>query len=469
MFRNLLVKFAKIMRRLGERLEQYAISQRDDNSMAEQNRALAENDPPEGGPQADGKEMTQDNATAANSPWRIIGESVTGASHERTDLPNQDSIGFLPESGHGTRAIVAISDGHGGAKYFRSDVGAKLAVETATQVVDEFIRRQDDHFKEMFRGNKEGNTDQPNLSETNHLSLIKRAAEESVPKSIVKEWGLAVKKHLMENEIKLAEMRKLNDKEHLAYRQYEEKYHQALGNGGDPESLRESKEFLECEAKLIQAYGATLLAAAITEEYVIYWQLGDGDIINVSTHGKVSRVMQKDDRLFANETTSLCTEKAWRDFRIVPLPLAEDVTNRPALIMLSTDGYSNSYSTPEGFERVGADLLGMMREEKGVEKVEENLKQWLKETSEGGSGDDITVCLILRQTALQERAEAQVDEGKETGTQSDSGKDASASSTDSAAARESVESNAMGSGPRAEQSIQVAQPSGLTPNEKNTT
>ncbi|MFM7713741.1 MAG: protein phosphatase 2C domain-containing protein, partial [Microcystis sp.] len=58
--------------------------------------------------------------------WRCIGESVKGASHVRSGLPNQDAIRWFPESGIGLPLILAVSDGHGSAKSFRSDRGSRF-------------------------------------------------------------------------------------------------------------------------------------------------------------------------------------------------------------------------------------------------------------------------------------------------------------------------------------------------------
>lgn len=72
--------------------------------------------------------------------WRCIGHSARGSSHVRSDLPNQDAIEFFPESGRGLPLILAIADGHGSAKSFRSDIGSRIAVQTATRVLREFVR-----------------------------------------------------------------------------------------------------------------------------------------------------------------------------------------------------------------------------------------------------------------------------------------------------------------------------------------
>ena len=65
----------------------------------------------------------------------------------------------------------------------------------------------------------------------------------------------------------------------------------------------------------------------------------------------------------------------------------------PALILAATDGYANSFRDEAGFQQVARDLWAMLRDE-GVEAVQSNLKDWLNEASQQGSGDDITVGIV---------------------------------------------------------------------------
>ena len=71
---------------------------------------------------------------AQKTAWGVRGGSARGASHLRTGLPNQDSLGtWTGESG--SRAMVVVSDGHGSARHFRSDVGSRLAVDAAMSIL----------------------------------------------------------------------------------------------------------------------------------------------------------------------------------------------------------------------------------------------------------------------------------------------------------------------------------------------
>lgn len=263
--------------------------------------------------------------------WQVVGQTVRGAAHDRNGLPNQDAIYWLPASGHGSSVVLAAADGHGSARYSRSHIGAALAVANAAALVDEFLSSQED---------------------VANLSLIKHATEEWLPRALVRTWSEAVCDHLKTDPFSSGEV-----------------------SGASESSV---------------AYGATLLVAAVTERFVVYLQLGDGEILSVSESGEVSRPLVKDERLFGNETTSLCAPEAWLDFRVSFQPLTH---SRPALILLSTDGYPNSFRDEAGFLQVGSDILQMIRNN-GLASVNEHLAGWLRDSTRAGSGDDVTLGIL---------------------------------------------------------------------------
>ena len=294
--------------------------------------------------------------------WRCLGESVRGASHVRSGLPNQDAIRWFPESGIGLPLILAVSDGHGSAKSFRSDRGSRFAVETAIKVIQEFFLSSQ--------------------SSDINFSALKDAAQRLLPPRLVNEWRKAVNKDLGLSE---------NDEEKLTNKPNftdEEKKILVDKDGEAAWQAVENNYFL--------AYGATVLAVLVTEFFIVYIQLGDGDILEVDSKGNTTRPLERDPNLIANETTSLCMNKAWNEFQ-VHIKLYPQGTPKeiPALILVSTDGYSNSFSTDEGFFKIGQDYRQMFKSNL-TEEVRQKLEGFLQETSEKGSGDDITLGMIKR-------------------------------------------------------------------------
>lgn len=351
----------------------------------------------------DGNEGVGDTITPSDTPeprripaWKVIKATARGATHERNGLPNQDNIA-ASDPDTGLPIVLAVADGHGGSKYFRSHEGARIAVETALEVVPKFFKTEQTNevTPEMAKGA------QPERD----LTLDKQTLELNIPRKLIGEWIRRVLNHLDRNQLGANELARLDNKEQSAFITFSGRREALIKKraAGTPLSEDEEKEMSASETKLLQAYGATLLVAAVSDRNILYWQLGDGDIMSVSTSGEVANVMPKDERLFANETTSLCISQV-KDFRVTSQAISDD-DEQPAMIMLSTDGYSNSYSSSEGFEKVGKDLLELMSEENGLEEVQNNLQGWLEETSKSGSGDDITVGILVRTAALKQLAE----------------------------------------------------------------
>lgn len=275
----------------------------------------------------------------------------------RAGLPNQDAIDSRPSfSEAATTAILAVSDGHGSKKSFRSDQGSRLAVRVMTELLQEFDKQ---------------------LGGQRNLSIITETIAVDLPRKIVQRWQEAVENDLADKPLTEAELEKLDAAE---------------------------RQVIE-QARLL-IYGATVLGVLATPHFILYLQLGDGDILVVSDAGEVTRPLPPDDRQFANETLSLCSPGAsggkrlpssgsagsWTEFRIRFQPLEQ---SSPALILVSTDGYANSFRSETDFLKVGSDLWKMIRE-KGIGFVQDNLEEWLSEASQNCSGDDVTLGLIYR-------------------------------------------------------------------------
>jgi len=281
--------------------------------------------------------------------WRCIGSTVQGASHVRTGLANQDAIHWqLPESGVGPPLILAVADGHGSPKSFRSHIGSRFAVETATKVIWNFLLE--------------------NQSSPSNFSLTNDLMHKQLPQIFVQEWQQAVNDHYQTNPFTDEEWTRLIAK-------------------NDPKAQQ------LVEANFTLAYGATLLSVVVTESFILYFQLGDGDIVCVDANGKTMRPLPPDQRLIANETTSLCMPHAWKEARVRLVPSQEN--SLPAIILVSTDGYANSFCSEDHFLQIGWDYLQKLQA-KGLNHVAEELPGFLKETSQRGSGDDITLGIIER-------------------------------------------------------------------------
>lgn len=282
--------------------------------------------------------------------WHVIGASVVGSSHERAGQRCQDAIRHTGKPEPGLPAIAAVADGHGSAKCFRSHLGADFAVVAALEVVTEFAR-----------GEWSGVS----------LALLIRTAGQRLPEELARRWLEAVRRHIDQNPLTVEELDLLLAKEG-------------------------AKARAAVEANPTLAYGSTLLVAFATARVIGFLQLGDGDILAVSADGEVQRPLARDERLIANETTSLSSARAWGEFRTAFQPVSPA---SPALIVLSTDGYANSFRDEAGFLKVGSDLLAIIRSD-GLDSVALSLESWLQEASAAGSGDDVTLAAMCRTNAV---------------------------------------------------------------------
>ena len=288
--------------------------------------------------------------------WKIIGESVQGASHIRKGLPNQDSMLWEPkDSVSDEYAILAVSDGHSGARSFRSDLGSKKAVESATTV-----------FTKAYRVYKK-----------HGLEKAKEYLEKVAAKRILSDWTARIYDDLIDNPIKKEEIEKLIEKKDksAAYAVYKNN-------------------------KVV--YGATLLASLITEEFIFYLRLGDGDIVVLNENPE--NIFKNDEKL-GDETLSLCLSSALQNFEVSFQKIKDEP---PIIVMLSTDGLSNSYSKQEGFFQIIEDISEQMQES-GPAKLEK-LDNDLNHASQNGSGDDITLVFATRTDIIKNFPDLKEDE-----------------------------------------------------------
>ena len=114
----------------------------------------------------------------SSTEWRIVGETVPGASHLRAGIPNQDAILQLRESSRTLPLVVAVSDGHGSPKCFRSNYGSRFAVKISAALVSEFLDERRGSFD---------------------LKEIEARGAELLPPEFVKRWRTAVEAHLKNN------------------------------------------------------------------------------------------------------------------------------------------------------------------------------------------------------------------------------------------------------------------------------
>lgn len=272
-----------------------------------------------------------------NNQWMNTFESIIGKTHVKMDMPNQDFVSSEVLSDEIMVAVVA--DGHGSKKCVRSHLGAKYAVEAAIETIKEI---QDQLIKDDVLNTK----------------VLGRYCT----KKLVKNWRKKVDDDLTINPLDWDNM------------------------------MLHAKDIKSIKKNPYVSYGSTLVMVLFIKEFIVCYQLGDGDILFVSSSKKVSKPIKRDSRHIANDTSSLCLSRPEKEFKI---KIFRDLNELLQMIIVSTDGYSNSFSSEAGFLKVGTDLYDIIQED-GFDVIDENLKAWIEETSHHGSGDDTSVSIIGR-------------------------------------------------------------------------
>jgi hypothetical protein len=268
--------------------------------------------------------------------WAVMSATARGSRHDRSGAPNQDaSWREVVRHADDDLVLMAVADGHGGARYVRSDVGSCLAVEIACQVARDLVTV----------------TGQP----WSRRALERHSREQLAP-AIVDRWRSAC----------LAD---------LADRPFTDQECSLTTESMDHEPLL--------------AYGSTLLLAILTATSSVVLQLGDGDCLVADHEGRVTLPMDADDRLVGGETTSLCLPTALSDFRFA----SADGMDWP-IVLLATDGYGVAFADPAWRQLVMRDLARAFRD-RGAGHIEAKLPGWLADSASVG-GDDATVVVAFR-------------------------------------------------------------------------
>jgi serine/threonine protein phosphatase PrpC len=264
----------------------------------------------------------------------IYGESVQGASHIRSGMVCQDSYKKVEVSDQ--IALIAVADGHGSASCPYSKTGSVIATNVFCRVMEDMLAGFADNM-DFF------------------LTYLNREGEVKIAQAIDSEWKRRIWKAHLDN-----------------------KREKPLLENGEPD-----------KAAVYKQYGTTLLGLLVTPDFIFAFQLGDGDILYVDDI-EIQPVIEGD-KILGTETHSLSRLDAWKNaITMIRMRKVED--QKPHFYLMSTDGFSNSYRTQDDFYKTCRDYYTLIQEH-GFEAVAANLKDWLKETSELGCGDDITVVM----------------------------------------------------------------------------
>lgn len=277
--------------------------------------------------------------------WESFHSTHQGASHKKVDKVCQDAS----YSSCGEKYLLSVvCDGHGGANYFRSDRGSKLAVESVKETIKKFM------------------ADFLNLSVKKQEQFLEKDVE-GIKRQLVN--------HIIYNWRKMVE------------KDYQE-------NPFTEQELAETSSSFQPQ-NYIKAYGTTLIMTLLCPK--LFWlglHIGDGKCVAHYEDGSWEQPIPWDNDCFLNVTTSLCDEKAVDKFRYC------FHTNRfPVALFIGSDGVDDSFSSDDNLYGFYQEVLQTFQE-KSVELAKEEIDNYLPVLSQKGSGDDISLSGIINMNIL---------------------------------------------------------------------
>jgi serine/threonine protein phosphatase PrpC len=278
-------------------------------------------------------EETRETAPVSIPPlgW-ACGCTRRGSSHARDGRPCQDAHALWSSSFLGEPLlVVAVADGHGGDRHDLSHCGAALAVQAA---VGEVIASL------------------PSFPGGEAIQELQHGRGEQFHQRVTGRWKEEVRAD--------AERRT------------------GLSAGG------------EAGKEVLSRYGSTLLVAIIDGSEGWVGRIGDGDILLVRPDGSIEAPLPKDEELLGTVTYSLSSREAPALWKTARFPVGQG-----GLLLLATDGLSDSFEDPDTGIQVFARSLSERVASFGIGRIGAALPGWLDGYSRDGSGDDMTLAIAL--------------------------------------------------------------------------
>lgn len=270
-----------------------------------------------------------------------------GESHKATGKPCQDFSFSIKTEGY---AIAMVSDGHGGERYFRSDVGSKIAVEVAHRCLVEFAEGISPSLFADLPSTPVG------IGDTYHPEL------QRLVEAIVVGWRNAVLEHATANPLTETE--------------------QLISNPKDDHEWEKT-------------YGCTLIATLLTPKFWLAFQIGDGKCVAIDKEGVPYEPIPWDDKCFLNKTTSICDTDAAREFRYC----IGGKESFPIAVFMGSDGIDDSFGEEENLYNFYIQLAKGFAKD-GYEATIADLIATLPVLSKRGSQDDMSVAGWYEDNAL---------------------------------------------------------------------
>ena len=278
--------------------------------------------------------------------------SRCGSSHRRRGVPCQDfSLSASLRSADGLSVgLMAVADGHGGSRYWLSNVGSRLACELAIAMASRDLASRP-----------------VAAADPSQMEAMRRWLADDLPPRLLAAWQEAIQADWQQRQLPV---------EH------------------------------EGERFSSHTYGSTLALVVLTPQWWGHSGIGDWDLVLLSNH-QADRIISQEsyNGLQGEATESLCLPDANRCFaaRTAVYPLSGE--NRQACgLVLSTDGIRKSCATDADHVALSRYLLEEAQPHQLLAASEtSHLDASLDRISREGSGDDVSMAVswfgVLQPTA----------------------------------------------------------------------
>ena len=294
-----------------------------------------------------------------------------GDSHIKTCKPCQD---YARSASNEFCSMAIVSDGHGGERYFRSNIGSEYAVKITRKAIDEFVKEMNNQESCLFE-NKAFTTSE---SDTEKTSEKINQALRWLFSSIICQWNIAITEHALNNGLSKWELENVDEKYLTEF-----------------ENKRK-----EIDSTFEKTYGCTLMAYVHASNYWFAFQIGDGKCVSlIQSNGKLecSKPIPWDELCFLNKTTSLCDSQAIDGFRFC----YQGDGNFPMAVFLGSDGLDDTYGDEEGLYNFYIELYKLILQ-KGTKEAKKELKKTLPIISQRGSKDDMSIACVYDDSHSEE-------------------------------------------------------------------
>lgn len=262
---------------------------------------------------------------------------VQGADHIARGMICQDAADYKLSEHY---AVAVVADGHGSAKYIRSDIGSKTAVRCAMETVDAYMADY-----ELFSVKIRENSDY----------ILRKMFQQFLAR-----WTQAVEDYQDEHPLTEEENAKLAK----------------AGIGTD---------------NIYTFYGSTVLIAVMGEDFSYGLLVGDGGFVRIDEKGDAC-VPIDDKNSYANYVSSICSKNA---VDALDMYFQEGC---PLALCVSTDGLIKSFGCEQDFLDYHILLTPMLT---NLERCQASMNKNFQKRTVSGSGDDISMAVVFKPEKIQ--------------------------------------------------------------------